>query len=138
MTTIATDGKYLAGDGRGTARSIIRSDVECKVYRLGDGTLAGFSGSASDARAYILAIDEGREPPESTDEFSVLFLSPAGRISIHYGNGIPDEVTAPAAIGTGAELALGAMLAGARPQEAVEIACRRDPFSGGRITALRL
>lgn len=50
----------------------------------------------------------------------------------------PAEYLLPAAIGSGSEYAIGAMLAGKTPAEAVEIASKRDLTTAGTITALHL
>jgi ATP-dependent protease HslVU (ClpYQ) peptidase subunit len=48
------------------------------------------------------------------------------------------SIDPPFAIGSGMDFALGAMDAGKSPAEAVEIACRRDPHSGGEVTSLSI
>ena len=47
------------------------------------------------------------------------------------------KVDMPAAIGSGGDLAIGAMLAGAGPAKAVELAMKRDPFTGGPVRAMK-
>lgn len=47
-------------------------------------------------------------------------------------------MTLPYAIGSGGEMALGAMLAGANPEEAAMIALLRRTDCGGEITTLSL
>ena len=42
------------------------------------------------------------------------------------------------AIGSGAQAALGAMLMGATPEEAAQVACGIDPYCSGPITVERL
>lgn len=46
------------------------------------------------------------------------------------------EVQAPYAIGSGADIALGALDQGATAEEAVKIACKRNVLSGGAVTTV--
>ncbi len=132
MTTIATDGKTMAGDSRGCAANKIRSDHELKVRRLKDGRIVGFSGTASSAKAYVEWLDGG-PVPHKEDNFALLVLERDGTARIIYDDITSDPVDLPAVLGSGGDLALGAMLAGASPKEAVKIAILRDPFSGGKV-----
>ena len=130
----------MAADSRGCANDIIRNDAEVKLYRISGGRIAGCSGTKSAAAAYIAWLDraDGSEKPKVDDGFHVLILHPSGLIEVHSNDEMPDVAEAPAVIGSGGPLALGAMLAGASPAEAVEIAARRDPFTGGAISEMTL
>lgn len=138
MTTIATDGRTMAADSRGCANELIRNDAEKKLHRLKDGRVVGASGTITAARAYIRWLEEGGERPKIEGAFSAIVLNPNGSAQIHYNDDEPDDLAFPAAIGSGTALALGAMLAGASPAEAVAIAAKRDPFTGGTITEMSL
>lgn len=135
MTTIATDGKSMAGDSLGCASNKRQCLTEVKVRRLDDGRIVGFSGTASTARAYIDWLNGG--PPvenNKEDSFHLLILALDGTATILYPEGTSDPVDLPAALGSGGDIALGAMLAGKSPKEAVEIAILRDVWSGGKVT----
>lgn len=136
MTTIATDGKTMAADSRGCANSVIRSDREQKIRRLKDGRIVGFSGTAAAARTYLNWLEDGGEMPKVDDGFSALVLSMDGTVQVHCNDEMPDDADLPAVLGSGGLLALGAMLAGASPEQAVAIAAQRDPFTGGEIRVL--
>lgn len=136
MTTIATDGKTIAADSRGTAAEIIRCNTEEKLVRLSDGRIVGYSGTSHAARAYVAWLEAGGERPQITGNFSALVLHPDGSAEVHYSDDMPDRVDLPAVLGSGGSIALGAMLAGATPAEAVAIAAQRDPFTGGEVKTM--
>lgn len=140
MTTIASDGLSVAGDSRllsGT--DIVVSSSRVKVRRLCDGSVLGCSGTSIDVEAFVAWLEAGGKGkrPKASDKMSALQLTPAGLVYFGAeGPGIPCD--APMAIGSGGEIAMGAMDAGATPVEAVEIAIDRDPFSGGPVLELAL
>lgn len=134
MTTIATDGRTMAGDGITTSLDIVMRRNAPKVRRLPDGSIFGFAGRTADANAIFGWLADGAKgSPPKIKEGRALILRPGGRIE-HLGeDGDLIEIEAPAAVGSGGDIALGAMEFGASPKQAVEIAARRDPFTGGRI-----
>lgn len=141
MTTIATDGDFMACDGLGTVYDIVVADAVVKIRRLEDGSLFGLAGSNHTldmVAAWVL--DEQGDLPTDLDEWTALRLMPNGEVRLYSSNGPRGwtTVSVPAAIGTGREVALGAMLGGALPEDAVKIACLRDVYSGGLVTALAL
>lgn len=136
MTTIATDGKSMAGDGLG----IDHVDTICslsmlRVHHLADGRVVGGAGSSFDVLAWKGWIEAGKVGacPIESDKFAGLILNRDGVVLWVDHKGREIETPAPCAIGSGQDYALGAMEAGASPAEAVEIACRRDVYSGGEI-----
>src|SRR5687768_11861660 len=137
MTTIATDGRSMAGDGAQFMNEIQRASNAAKVVRLPDGGLVGCSGNSHDCEAFRQWLIGGQVGPRPrAKSLSVLHLQPDGTL-LYYNQSGPGVVAEfPAAVGTGNELALGAMLAGASPKRAVEIAAERDPFTAGRILVL--
>ena len=74
--------------------------------------------------------------PNLSEDFSALVLSPEGRVDYYCSKLMPVEFCLPQAIGSGADFAIGAMLHGASPAEAVAIACMRDTRSGGKVNVL--
>jgi ATP-dependent protease HslVU (ClpYQ) peptidase subunit len=139
MTTIATDGKTMAGDGQtALAEGHVTVLTKSKLHHLPDGSVIGCAGNTVDILRAVAWLKSGREgKPPKLAEVGILQLMPDG--SLFYWNEElePHQWDVPCAIGTGGELALGAMLAGASPKKAVEIACQRDPMSGGKISELR-
>ena len=138
MTTVATDGKSMAADGRMTSGSDqIMSEKVKKVVRIRD-MLVGGAGCAYSLRAfqeYFMGKSDA-EKPKLHEDFHGIVLFEDGRV--HSFNSewqlIDEEV--PMAIGTGGMLALAAMDCGKTPLEAVQLACTRDVFSGGTCMSL--
>jgi len=138
MTTIATDGKSMAGDGQASSHGTITDRSKTKVSRLANGDIVGCAGTA-EHRALFIQWLEGGDRPRIKEPFEALILSSNG--SLRYcceklleGN----ETEAPTAIGSGMDFAIGAMDAGACPEKAVRIASERDPHTGGKIIVLSL
>lgn len=139
MTTIATDGTSMAADGlRLHGDTIVTTRAE-KIRRLSDGRIVGTSGDVSFGMIMIEWLEHGGDVPtfpSGADCGTVLVLNTDGTASMYdsYGKEMPAEL--PAAIGSGMDLAIGAMEYGASPKEAVEIACRREVGSGGVISVV--
>lgn len=138
MTTIATDGKALAGDGLITSNGTVFGSQFAKVTKLPDGRITGVAGSAFHVAPFVAWLEAGGDPPELDEHFDALVLSPDGtcRSYDEKCRCILEEV--PTAAGSGRELAIGAMLAGASPKQAVEIAAQRDVGTGGTIVSISL
>lgn len=138
MTTIATDGKSMAGDGQAEACHTIITHSRQKVRRLSDGSLFGMAGKGGNADPLAEWLIEGGRKPKMIGTLSALRLLPDGRLFYLSESLDPTEITAPSAVGSGMDFAIGALEAGANLKTAIEIACRRDPGSGGKITVLSL
>lgn len=146
MTTIATDGRSMAGDGITlTANEIVANHTATKVQRLSDGSLLGCAGSTAvkhRIRDWLEAQLAGKSPPFPSIKgpFSVIWLRRDGTARYFNEDGRENwsALGFPFAIGSGAELAMGAMAARKSPREAVEIASRHDPYTGGVIIELAL
>jgi len=134
MTTIATDGRTMAGDGRGHCRGTVITDDDRKVTRLPDGRIVGCCGSHSDASVFIDWLENGGEHPKLDEDFGALVLMKTGAVEWYSGRPRPMTPQLPTAIGSGMDMAIGAMIAGRFPGEAVAIAAQRDIYTGGRIT----
>lgn len=140
MTVIAICKRFIAADGQTTAGSIILSNNAKKltVCRKKNVVYAT-SGCVAYAHKALQLHRAGKlVDPHAPSEYSweLVVLRPDGTITT-YTNNIPHGSAAydlPFATGSGGELALGAMLAGASAVEAVEVACRADIYSGGKAT----
>lgn len=137
MTTIATDGKTMAADSRVTGGFM---NTHRKLYSIGDSVF-GIAGTVSKVLRVVDWISAGcpdGSKPDVDDEFAILQLSPQGLW--HWDHALrPFQYgTSYAAIGSGAQFALGAMLAGKNPAKAVAIACELDECSGPPIEVARL
>ena len=137
MTTIATDGKSVAADGQSTSGDMVTSTSSVKLTRLPDGSIVGGCGELSPMRRAINCLHApDAHPDDFTGEFTLVRLFSDGRIVTYEGCLFPFELPAPVAIGSGREFAMGAMLAGKGPKQAVEIAAQRDVYSGGNIIVM--
>ena len=141
MTTIVYRDDVMAGDSRETdgpdSNPIILRDDCIKVFRLPDGSLFGASDSSESIERLHKALIDNLPPPK-LDNINALLVKPDGTIWQYEGN-IWQAIHQPYhAVGSGSMFALPAMDAGASAVEAVEIGIKRDPFSGGKVTHLRL
>lgn len=142
MTTVAFDGKTLAADTCMTVDGK-KYRYSGKIKRLANGCLVGFAGTVSSGQAlmeWLEAADPKKKLELTEDEDAeVLLISPAGDVMFCDRNGgmiwTDDK---QAAIGTGGDLAFGALLAGATACEAVKLAIERDPNSGFEVISLDL
>lgn len=135
MTTIAASlaHKEIAADSKCSS-----DDSFCSVYKLRqwkDGPI-GAAGDWHQILKFYEALEIGGEIDSEWD-IEVLQLQPSGLFI--YGASlkpypIKDKFYA---IGSGAAYALTAMALGKSPREAVEIAARFDPGTGGEIDVLK-
>lgn len=140
MTTIATDGRRIAADGMTQHHgTIIRNDAY-KLRRLPDGSYIGGAGQVDlIEQAIDLLRSKAPAPADVEGEYSLLRLHNYGGVAVYGGSILhPVYVTGPAAIGSGMDFALAAMMAGASPQKAIRIASQLDPNTGGRVTVERI
>ncbi len=143
MTTVAWDGKTLAGDGRITSGSLICSETEVKVRFLkgkiqGEQTIAiGWAGSCEDAYYLMTCLqqDKAEEIPELDMNALVITKKNVYRFDgkFFYPKKNKFEV-----IGTGSAIALTALTLGLTAKEAVKHACKLDCNTGGKITTLHV
>ena len=142
MTTIAYRDGIMAGDGRETCigddeSAVVLTDKCIKVFKLRDGRLFGGSRGSEDLTRLHQALVKNTPLPKLED-VNGLLVDRKGRIWLYEGH-IWQRIQARYyAVGSGSVFALGAMDAGATAIEAVRIGVRRDPYSGGRVTHVRL
>ena len=150
MTTIAYRGGVMAGDGRetscekGESTFVIRDDC-VKVFRLPDGRLFGGSRTSEDiARLHDALLESckaganDRWPSPKLEDINAICVDTDGAIRVYEGRRWELVELPYYAVGSGARAALPAMDAGADAVGAVLIGTKRDPFSGGKITELKL
>jgi len=136
MTTIATDGETMAGDGLVTSGGTIFGRNCVKVFKLKDGRLVGIAGSCHDVEPFLEWLENAGDKPSLNENFEALVLLPSGVCLAYDERCRAIEEETPTATGSGREIALGAMAVGATAEEAVKAACERDTRSGGTITVL--
>lgn len=136
MTTIATDGNSMAGDGLLTCGNLVHSYREQKVFLLGDGRIMGICGYAFGLQAWADWLEDPEAnpiPQADKEDVEFLVLETDGTCWCYNGVGQRYQQPVPVAVGSGAGYALAAMRAGADPTEAVDIACYLDTKTGGHI-----
>jgi ATP-dependent protease HslVU (ClpYQ) peptidase subunit len=138
MTTIATDGKSMAGDGMISCDGTVFDRNFVKVHRLRDGRIAGVCGSAYDIEPFCMWLEEGGDKPKLSDGFEALVLDLQGGCRSYNSDCQSLREPTITASGGGKDFALAAMDAGASPERAVEIACDRALGTGGKITVLHI
>jgi ATP-dependent protease HslVU (ClpYQ) peptidase subunit len=138
VTTIACDGKSMAGDGqRDHCGTIIATDA-AKVRKLSDGRILGTSGDVSFGIEFEEWLLTGGEKPklQGDSAFSAIILHPDGTAEFSGHECVLIPLSLPFAIGSGMDFAIGAMECGRTALEAVQIASKRDAHTGGQITVL--
>lgn len=133
MTTIATDGFYIAADSQATQGGTI---VAVRVQKIFKGP-KGYFGCSGPSHCIVGYKDwlNGKGPRlDRDDNFRALHLDYTGEIYLIEGNYdahvLQENV---GAIGTGADFARAVMAHGGSPYEAVKIACKLDESSGGTV-----
>ena len=107
-----------------------------KLYRVGDH-VAGCAGEPTQYLQFLEWFRDRGDQPTLNENFSVLTMGSDG-VLWWDRNCVGVRVGKPAAIGTGQPFAMAAMLAGASPKRAVEIAMKLDESSGGTVRTMRL
>lgn len=142
MTCIATDGKRMAADSRMCTGQMIVSDEMEKMFHAPDGSVVGISGDMGALPLLKKWFEEGcdldsypsvkRQDPDEP-AFDALVLRPDGTVEFLGETFTFTRYAVPAAIGSGSELAIAAMMCGRSPKEAVELAAVKVTTVGGRI-----
>lgn len=136
MSTVVTDGESMAADRRVTGDGMVHCNTD-KIALAANGDIIGLAGSAFDLDSFVAWYNGDRTaPPHVWEKSEALVLQRDGRIFCYNDQGHCFEHEAPAAIGSGAALAYGAIAAGATPAQAVLIASQRDIYSGGGVDVL--
>lgn len=136
MTTIAFDGKVLAVDSGLTTNGMLVRHPTPKIL-VGANRAAAMTGSVSDVLALARWWVDGSVGPCPTgiDAGDSLLGIERGRpLAIYVNNlGRELEMGTPDTEGSGAQVAMGALLAGALATEAVRIACEVDKGTLGPV-----
>lgn len=133
MSTVAWDGRSLAADRQCCGGFKARTT---KVWRLPDGSLFGGAGIIEQILAVRAWLEEGGDKPERLDDFSGILIE-SGRAYRLEEKLIRDRIVERChAVGSGAPFAITAMALGKTAREAVLIAARFDPRTGGGVDVL--
>lgn len=144
MTTIVYRDGVMAGDGTETSIAEDESPMiltrNCrKVFKLPDGQLFGASRGSEDITRLHQALIKGLPAPKLED-VNALRVDLKGHIWLYEGN-IWQRVGAREgyyAVGCGALFAFPLLKAGLGAIEACKIAKECDPYSGGKLTYVKL
>lgn len=111
-----------------------------KIRRLSSGAIMGMAGTPYDLDSVEDWFNASvpADFPKVEELFDLMVVEPDERVFVYSRRGTRTEVMPPHAIGSGMDLAIGAMLAGATPREAVNIVVNRHQSCGGVITELRI
>lgn len=141
MTTIAWDGETVAADKQ-SSQGDIKWFKEKKLFRFGD-VVATYAGREDYGNRFLAWVQDGMDPegfpdfPAKDDAFDLVGLVfKEDRVLEFCDNGTAAPRPKPFAWGSGAKLALGALLAGKSPKDAVRIASQHDLYSGGGVQSM--
>ena len=135
----------MAADGKTSCGGYVEFLSAEKLYKvhsmaLDCDVIVGIAGDRNVIGAILEHIKYGTVPDKETREefnYDVLVMDSMGRCySFGCENPVMLETILPQAVGSGALIARGAMLAGASPEEAVEIASQIDVYTGGKINVM--
>lgn len=137
MTTIAFKNGVLAAD------TLISTDTvtgEMTKIAVCDSFMGGGSGNVVDVSKFLDWVEEGADPknlPKLSDCFRGILINKNYTMHYVYSEGISRPITAPFyTVGSGQDVAKGALTAGATAEEAVQAAMHIDVFSGGQVETL--
>lgn len=144
MTTIAYKDGVMAADSRAFSGDSGYIGTKMKIRRLPDGRLIGASSSRVGAGEAILdwyaagADIKNRPDGVDRDDVNLLVVHPDGRAQIaNDGWTLTGMLSNPYfAIGSGVEYAQAVLEFGGTPEQAVEIACKFDSYSGLPVVSL--
>ncbi len=133
MTCVAYKDGILAGDRQGNGSFL--QTVE-KIFRLPDGRRFGGSGAAEQVREVRDWLAEGGDKPADLDNFNGILIDGPRVYRLECRLILVPILEPFYAIGSGACYAITAMALGQSAEQAVEIAARFDPDTGGGVEVL--
>jgi ATP-dependent protease HslVU (ClpYQ) peptidase subunit len=137
MTTIVCTKDTMACDSQITNGKMADGNVK-KMWRLRDGSLVGVCGTWDQCLEFIKALKAG-DIEEWTWKDMDAYRIDGKHIWCYDGNMLPYKLLDKfATLGSGGDVAKGAMIMGATPIQAVRAAKKIDTRTGGRITQLRV
>ncbi len=128
----------MAADGLVTGNGTVHSFSFSKVRKLSDGRIVGVAGVPYDMDSFCSWLEGGEKPDLNAERFEALVLQPDGTCLCYNGKLQSYPQPVPTVTGSGGEIALGAMLAGADAFTAVQIAATRDQATGGAVQVISL
>jgi hypothetical protein len=133
MTTVCWDGKTLAADRQcyGSFKTRAR-----KAWKLRDGRLFGAAGTTEEILAVRAWLEEGGTKPDGLENFHGILIENGKVYRLEEKLTRHRILERCHAIGSGAPFAITAMSLGKTAREAVLIAARFDPRTGGGVDVL--
>lgn len=148
MTTVAYRDGVIASDSRLTGKEYLWTDRCQKVFRLADGSIVGLAGDdyngnwlLSELRKLSKITGKKTLPNGKFKGAQAILLTTRGRVftfAYSVWDVLPHKQFPYYAIGSGSTIAMSAMDAGATAVEAVNIAKKRDVYSGGRTQKMEV
>lgn len=143
MTVICWDGKTLASDRQITMDGDLKG-LTWKIAKAKDGTICGAAGDAGLCVKAVLWVLGGmrevdKPPPGDKDNNAdLLVVKPNGTALVNMDDAFTmDRLPRKQwAIGSGAQLAMGAMAMGATAERAVRVAASLSIYCGGGVDTL--
>lgn len=143
MTTLAYDGRTLAIESQVTQGSLIASKCEKKMYVVGycfklstrfENVLAFAYTGELDVKEDVVAWFLNKDIKTKPDgDYSIYFLKDNFAYSIMSNRLAHKNTSKLSSDGSGHVIAMSAMTAGNDAREAVEVACKLDVYSGGKV-----
>lgn len=115
-----------------------------KIVKNKDGVMVGGAGTTAEVNMLLdWYIDEDEEKPPlqalGLKDFEGIIIEPDGKVYLLDDTIYPFHIKQPCyALGSGADMAYGAMFAGASAEEAVKICIKNSAGCGGKIQKLTL
>ena len=138
MTTCCYDGNILAADTRQVGSYIDNHQAQ-KIHKIAS-TYIAIAGDVQQALVFIRWYKNQTEPrpdPNHMKDFEALVIKKG---IPYYAADLCElvEIGSPCAIGSGCDYAMAAMLGGADAKQAVRIAMKLDPWTGGRVRSVEI
>ncbi len=138
MTTIAYRDGYVAADSASWKGDVLMGYVN-KIHEVSEGVVFVGCGVLHEVRSMVESY-ESRTPFPELKDATVVQFNPNKRIMEYGSEGyafLCDHKTYMA-WGSGSQLALGAMAAGATAEEAVKAAVKHDAFTAGKVKVVKV
>ncbi len=138
MTTILWAKGQLAADSQVTRGGMRSQNPTPKIFKR-KGVYYAVAGDLAESLAVVKWLVKGGKEddfPETEGAYHVLAIKNNKAVE-YVATPLPCPVKPPAAMGTGRQLALAALMAGASVRRAVEIACELDIRSSAPIKVMR-
>lgn len=133
MTVITYDRKSISVDSLVTSGDIRYGSTD-KFIELPQGGFAFGCGGLGAIKSIFMALLESETPsPEHFQDSCIITLDKDGRVWEQDGSAHKERVMRPWAWGSGQQVALGALSAGANSRQAAEIAAKFETSCGGKI-----